>query len=276
MSNKSWTVVKIIVISLLSIGLTILFTIIINDAVFKHTEGLVYRTETGNRYHSPGCGYLWNSAIPMGYEQAKASSLKVCSRCGSSPKGTIEVNDFGTSFCIILIAVAAITLLVLWIKSLTHKENTSTAPTTFKCVPNTSVEAPKNLGSSRPQNNPHLDRPLHQPPQTIPRENSTLIQPKPRLSLPQNGFWGIPIVDEYEKSPNDPNIEIKNNLREYPLELIRRIIGLRLTHKKYGNGTIVDISKKYIWVQFDDFEKIKTFVYPDGIVDGYLIPIKRL
>jgi hypothetical protein len=37
----------------------------------------------------------------------------------------------------------------------------------------------------------------------------------------------------------------------------------------------MDISKRYIWVKFDKEKETKLFQYPDGIVDGYLTPMKQ-
>ena len=117
--------IKVIIILALIIAITIISTIVINATAFRHTEGLVYRTKTGNCYHSPGCGYLWNSSIPMGYKQAKSSSLGVCSRCGSTPKGTVTVNNYPLAFAITLLAEIFISLLILFIR---HKLYDTPAP----------------------------------------------------------------------------------------------------------------------------------------------------
>ncbi len=132
MTEENKELLKIILIVLGIIGVAILLTILINNSLFSHTEGLVYRTETGSKYHSPGCGYLWNSAIAMGYEQAKKSSLGACSRCGGIPKGTIIVNNYFAAFLIALTIMIVLFVLYAWAKSRQinnqqeHTDNTTT------------------------------------------------------------------------------------------------------------------------------------------------------
>ena len=42
-----------------------------------------------------------------------------------------------------------------------------------------------------------------------------------------------------------------------------------VTHKTFGQGTVVSVEGKYITVRFSDTYGEKTFVYPD-VFDGYL------
>lgn len=116
MDQDKKRIVKIVLIVILIIGVNILFTFLINSLFFKHTEGLVYRTRTGGCYHSPGCGYLHSSAIAMGIEQARKSSLSACSRCGGIPNGTIIVNNYFGSWAIFASIVFVIGLLILFVK----------------------------------------------------------------------------------------------------------------------------------------------------------------
>ena len=125
-------IIKAVIIIALIIAVTIICTNVINAMAFRHIEGLVYRTKTGECYHSPGCGYLWNSAIPMGYEQAKASSLRMCSRCGGEPKGTIVVDNYGLAFGITLLVEMGVAFLVLFIR---YKLYSETEPQTQPYIP---------------------------------------------------------------------------------------------------------------------------------------------
>ena len=119
---------KRILIGVSILVITIILAVLINAILFRHTEGLVYRTKTGNCYHSPGCGYLWNSAIPMGYQQAKASSLTSCSRCGGNPKGTIVVNNYVGSFAFAICLEVIIGFLGLLIYNRINKTSINRKP----------------------------------------------------------------------------------------------------------------------------------------------------
>ena len=122
-SEDKKRIVKIILAIAVIIAITVIGTLILNDIAFKHTEGLVYRTRTGDCYHTIGCGYL-RSQIPMGIEQAKASTLRVCSRCGGVPKGTIEVNNYAAAACIVIFIEVAVTIIGFVIYNKTHPEPT--------------------------------------------------------------------------------------------------------------------------------------------------------
>lgn len=107
---------KIISIFVICITATVALTFAIN-AAFRHDEPLVYVTQTGAKYHSDGCGYLWASAIPIGQYQADKSGYKPCSRCGGEPSGTVTVNNYGMSFCISAFTVGTsdfITLIIVY------------------------------------------------------------------------------------------------------------------------------------------------------------------
>lgn len=128
------------------IAVYIICSLIVNSLFYKHTEGLVYVTRTGDCYHSIGCGYL-RSMIPKGIEVAKAQGYRACSACGGIPHGTIEVNDYWTSFTItfgiLFLAAFCIFLLVVYIKDKNQKvENSYTkqTPNNFKTNTTTNLE----------------------------------------------------------------------------------------------------------------------------------------
>lgn len=116
-------VVKFILIILAIIGVNILATFLINLFFFQHTEGLVYKTRTGHCYHSVGCGYLHSSAIAIGIEQAKKSSLRACSRCRGMPCGTTVVNNYFASWVVFVSIVAIIGIAVLYFKTIKTKKS---------------------------------------------------------------------------------------------------------------------------------------------------------
>ncbi len=159
MENKNTKkLIKIVVVIALFIGITIGLTFAINNSAFRHTEGLVYRTETGECYHSPGCGYLWHSAIPMGYEQAKDSSLRRCSRCGGEPKGTIEVNNYGAAFAIVFLVEIVVGLvgIFIWNKSTESKAPKSVNQNTN--VGTTETNNVLSMTNPNPTNKPSLPK----------------------------------------------------------------------------------------------------------------------
>lgn len=54
------------------------------------------------------------------------------------------------------------------------------------------------------------------------------------------------------------------------IDLSKIVVGAKVIHAKFGEGTIVNIdkNKKYMTIQFDAGEK--KFVYPDGFTKGFL------
>lgn len=120
-STNKKRIIKIIVIVAAIIAITVIGTLILNDIAFKHEEGLVYRTRTGDCYHTIGCGYL-RSQIPMGIEQARSSTLRACSRCGGIPKGTIEVNNYPAAVAIVFLIEIVITIIGFVIYNKLHPE----------------------------------------------------------------------------------------------------------------------------------------------------------
>jgi len=77
-------------------GLTLAFALtlmIVSSARSAQSDDqTVYVTKTGKKYHSSGCEYLRKSKISTPLEDALASGLTACSRCGgrSAAKGKIE------------------------------------------------------------------------------------------------------------------------------------------------------------------------------------------
>ena len=45
------------------------------------SEHIVYKTDTGSKYHSAFCRYLKDSCIKTTIEEAEAQGLEPCSRC---------------------------------------------------------------------------------------------------------------------------------------------------------------------------------------------------
>ena len=164
-------IIKAVIITALIIAVTILSPNVINAMAFRHTEGLVYRTKTGECYHSSGCGYLWKSAIPMGYEQAKTSSLRMCSRCGGEPKGTIVVDNYGLAFGITLLVEMGVAFVVLFIR---YKLYSETEPQT---QPYTPPKTPLNPDTGEP------------PKQTIPIRKGSIVR------HPQWGAGEVTLVE---------------------------------------------------------------------------------
>ncbi|MBR0278340.1 MAG: hypothetical protein IJQ50_07775 [Clostridia bacterium] len=49
----------------------------------ERTEGIVYATRTGEKYHRDGCRYLRKSRIPMSLSNVRKLGLTPCSKCNS-------------------------------------------------------------------------------------------------------------------------------------------------------------------------------------------------
>ena len=182
-------IVKTVIIVALIIAVTIICTNVINAMAFRHTEGKVYRTKTGDCYHSADCGYLWNSAIPMGYEQAQDSSWRRCSRCGGEPKGTIVVDNYGLAFCITFLAEMGVAFLVLFIR---YKLYSETETQTQPYIP------------TKPPIDTH---PKEVPQQTIPiRKGSIVRHPKwgaGEVTLIDGGYISIWFCSDEFKTHNE-------------------------------------------------------------------------
>ena len=100
-SRKSYcisVVISFIVLVALGVGLTFF----INDkfyhqdyrpAVTGHYEDLVYRTATGECYHSENCSYV-TRVYEIGLDSAIARGLRPCKHCGGIPFGEILVGDY--------------------------------------------------------------------------------------------------------------------------------------------------------------------------------------
>lgn len=85
----------------------IVFTLLLNALFFRHQEGLVYITNTGDCYHSLSCHYL-KSSNAIGIDRAKAQGYSACSYCHGKYVEQIVVNNYGAAF-----GIAFIILLVL-------------------------------------------------------------------------------------------------------------------------------------------------------------------
>ena len=72
------------------------------------------------------------------------------------------------------------------------------------------------------------------------------------------------------KPPQNPDTEAIERIRNNPIEKIRNFIGERVTHPKYGPGTVTDIDKQYIHILFDNTNEEKTFQFPEAFFKGYL------
>jgi hypothetical protein len=51
---------------------------------YYEDETIVYVTKSGEKYHTAGCSYLTDSAMPVSLEQAVAEGKTPCSRCHPS------------------------------------------------------------------------------------------------------------------------------------------------------------------------------------------------
>ena len=120
---KNYNLKKIILIAIAAIIFLILGTLLFNELFFKHEEGLVFITNTGDRYHNINCSYLL-SMNPIGIEQAKARGYTACARCGGVATGRIEVNNYWASFAI-AVAVLLLLCFIIFIISSKHEEKRS-------------------------------------------------------------------------------------------------------------------------------------------------------
>ena len=85
------------------IFITAVFVYLVNLLFFRHNELMVYKTKTGERYHSGDCGYLHSSKVPIGLNQAIEEGLSKCYLCGGKASGIVEVNSYDAAFIIVLI-----------------------------------------------------------------------------------------------------------------------------------------------------------------------------
>ena len=72
------------------------------------------------------------------------------------------------------------------------------------------------------------------------------------------------------KPAQNPDAEAIERIRNNPIEKIRKFIGERVAHPKYGPGTVTNIDKQYIHVRFDNTNEEKTFQFPEAFFKGYL------
>lgn len=114
--------IEIAVLSALCVAVVITLTFAYNEAL-KREEPRVYITETGNKYHSCDCGYLWASSIPIGWDEALDKGYTACSRCGGEFDGTIIVNRYGKSLYISVLSVTPFISIIL-LKLVAQKKRT--------------------------------------------------------------------------------------------------------------------------------------------------------
>ncbi|MBR3770952.1 MAG: Ig domain-containing protein [Clostridium sp.] len=60
---------------------TITIKVKVNKPSNQVGGGTVYITDTGSKYHSAGCRYLWNSSHPISRGDARSAGYEPCSRC---------------------------------------------------------------------------------------------------------------------------------------------------------------------------------------------------
>ncbi len=116
-------ITKAVLIVAVTICITVFGTLILNDLAFRHTEGVVYKTKTGECYHASDCGYLWNSAIPIGEEKAQKSGLRRCSRCGGESSGIMVVDNYPLAACIVVLSESAVALSVQLFRYMLYARN---------------------------------------------------------------------------------------------------------------------------------------------------------
>lgn len=92
---------RTIIVILIFAVVTVLLTFLINKAFFEKKEGVVYKTKTGECYHSAECTSL-KTKIPVKYETAKKSVLRPCSVCGGEPEWVTIGTNYPTSVLIAL------------------------------------------------------------------------------------------------------------------------------------------------------------------------------
>ena len=80
----------------------IVFTLLLNALFFRHEEGLVYVTDTGDCYHALSCHYL-KSINAIGIDKAKAQGYSACSYCHGKYVEQIVVNNYGAAFGITIV-----------------------------------------------------------------------------------------------------------------------------------------------------------------------------
>lgn len=119
--NKIFGFVLIIIWAIV----TILLIYLINKLFFREVQALVYKTKTGNRYHSKNCYYLHSSCIKIGIKQAKAEGLTACLSCSGKSCETIVVDNYGIS-CVITFLIELIGIILFKVvKLLSNKKRTN-------------------------------------------------------------------------------------------------------------------------------------------------------
>lgn len=198
------------------------------------TEPRVYVTTYGEKYHSSGCSYLSQSRHSMGLYEARNAGYSACSRCGGHSSGTIEVSyQKKVYYDPIGRNIGGSIALSLLCGILVYGFIYS-------------------MWSSYQEDKAYR----------TPRNKTA-----PVAALPQKtGSKNTPTVTDSSNS-REAFIE---KLRSYPIERLRNALGKTVTHKKFGDGIVVDISHSYMKVDFPGYPT-KQFQFPNALVDGFLI-----
>lgn len=97
-------------------------------------------------------------------------------------------------------------------------------------------------------------------------------KPKPVHKTASHAAAKPPLVTEAfgVKKPNDSKPQTPPEIMKNDLDLSKVEVGVTVSHKTFGNGTItwIDKAKKYIRVSFSVGEK--TFIFPDAFTQGFL------
>ena len=210
------------------------------------TEPRVYVTRTGEHYHNSSCGYLHSSQIAKGRYQAIEEGYIACSVCGGRSSGTITVTykkrvpydptakNIGGSIAL-AIFTSPLIYLFAYVGTESIRENRA-AKKNINTQHTISASPNGNLTTTKP-----------------PKQNFPIGTSSPRPSTTDNSV-----------------IEKIARLRNTPIEKIRSFIGVRVSHKKYGTGVVVDIDQHYIQVRFIDSNEIKKFQFPEAFFDDFL------
>ena len=88
---------KIIKSIIVAVIFLIIGTVVINESFLKEEQGLVYVTNTGEKYHSYDCHYL-KSVNAIGKNEAEKRGYAECSYCNGKYAETVVVNHYGVAF----------------------------------------------------------------------------------------------------------------------------------------------------------------------------------
>lgn len=95
--KKIFFVLFLIVCLICTIFIDRIFLVITHDVGYVHNsspEDIVYITNTGNCYHSIGCGSLYSSRIPIDIRVAVSRGFRECERCRPGREYSISFTDY--------------------------------------------------------------------------------------------------------------------------------------------------------------------------------------